>query len=331
MGTPNPIGKLGTLWDRWKLPANPHLNSTTADPAPGFHYFTAYDNTALGTPERIEEIIQELLTEEQETKEGSWYRREICALWEVDKASKVYAFTDELNVHAELPDNLTHHIVIFDIGHTAADAVGCWGWTDTDPTLRLAKESVKTGQTVTDLGDILREWNSEFPDVVDNVGDPGGVGAKTLAELKQQLPDLPISGVKKPEINLQVKIINAFLKRGGLTVPADSRVAAEIRVPVWENGIVNSKIDEGGVHSDAVPMARYACIAATPHLPEAAIKETPETRRARLQAEARQKRVNAALKKSRRKTPEDNFNEETTAEPVYGGGSNDFDDGDVWG
>jgi hypothetical protein len=52
-----------------------------------------------------------------------------------------------------------------------------------------------------------------------------------------------------------------------LKVPRTSRVYAEIRLPVWKDGIANSTIVEGA-HSDAVPMARYACILAKPYLPD---------------------------------------------------------------
>jgi hypothetical protein len=270
MGTPNPLGKVGTFWDYMTRPGATVITGTV------------YDNTKLGARDRIEQVVDEMLAEEGQTREGSWYQREILARWVVDLARRVYYFDDEANAYDDLPAHLTHFALIGDIGVRDADAVGLWGWGDTDPTLYLVAEYVARGQDTLSLGDQLRavlDDSTIGPMVVMVRLDGGGLGLKVILTLQKLFPGVPIGAVTKPPVNLQVKAFNARARRG-LKCKRTSRLYAEVRNSEWEGGIVNGKILETG-HSDVVPMARYACVELEQLLPDAPKDETDDQRRRR--------------------------------------------------
>lgn len=255
MGTPNPLGKVGTLWDR--------LNK----PGASIHHFTVYDNSKLGTRAQIETLIQEDLKDENESKESAWFRREYLAEWVVDIKFRVYDFDDDRNVYAQLPENLTHFMVAGDLGTSAADALAVAGWADDDPTIYLITEHIKKGQTIDALGKVIKRIY-EACDPIKILLDPGGLGSKVIITLQQWFPAFPIEAAVKPPINLQVKFLNDVLKAGRFKVPAGSQFSLEIRQASWVDGVVNGKIVEEGGHSDIIPAVRYLIIAAKPFLPE---------------------------------------------------------------
>lgn len=271
MGTPNPLGKLGTFWD--------YMNREGAVVVEG----TVYDNTKLGTREQIEAVVDEMLKEAGETRDGAWYQREILARWVVDLARRVYVFSDEDNVwplewEETGPPKFDHYAFIGDIGVRDADAVGDLGWNDGDPTLYLASEVVKRGQDTLGLADELKVLG-EAHDPLLMAFDGGGLGLKVILTLQKLFPDLPISAVNKPPVNLQVKALNDRLRRG-LRVSRKSQFYAEVRNSEWVGGIVNGKIQETG-HSDVVPMMRYAAVHLAQLLPDAVEDETPEEKHKR--------------------------------------------------
>jgi hypothetical protein len=260
MGTPNPLGKLGTFYD--------YMNRDGAVVVEG----SVYDNTKLGTREQIERVVDEMLAEAGETREGAWYQREILAKWVVDLARRVYVFDDDDNTYDVLPV-CTTFAFIGDIGVRDADAVGVWGWRDGDPTLYLVREVIKRGQDTLALADELRALLEEFQPIV-CAFDGGGLGLKVILTLQKLFPDVPIRAVNKPPVNLQVKALNDRAARG-LRVSKTSTFYAEVRNSEWVNGVVNGKIQETG-HSDVVPMARYAAVELAQLLPDAPVDETAD-------------------------------------------------------
>ncbi|HTI46805.1 MAG TPA: hypothetical protein VMB76_09630 [Casimicrobiaceae bacterium] len=281
MGTPNPIGKVGTFWEYMSRPGATVFTGTV------------YDNAKLGTRAQIEAVVDEMLAEAGETKEGSWYQREILARWVVDIARRVYHFDDEANAwplewEETGPPRFDHYALIGDIGVRDADAVGRWAWNDGDPTLVLVSEHVKRGQDTLGLGDELRPLIESRDDTpVVTAFDGGGLGLKVIMTLQKLFPDVPMRAVVKPPVNLQVKALNDRMVRG-FKVSRKSQFYAEVRNSEWVDGIVNGKIQETG-HSDVVPMARYAAVELANLLPDAPVDETPQERDARERHEAAQR------------------------------------------
>lgn len=281
MGTPNPLGKVGTFWDYMTRPGATVITGTV------------YDNTKLGTREQIETVVDEMLAEEGQTKESAWYQREILARWVVDLARRVYHFSDDDNVWPDDweengPPLFEHYALIGDIGVRDADAVGRWGWNDGDPTLYLASEHVKRGQDTLSMGDELRpliEDRERTP--VLTAFDGGGLGLKVIMTLQKLFPGVPMRAVVKPPVNLQVKALNDRMLRG-FKVSKRSQFYAEVRNAEWVDGIVNGKIQETG-HSDVVPMARYAAVELANLLPDAPVEETAEEKHQRERHEASQR------------------------------------------
>jgi hypothetical protein len=305
MGTPNPLGKVGALWERWE-------SGRFAK-----HGGTIYDNTKLGTKEQTEAIIAEDLAAEGQTKESAWFRREYLAQWEADHAARVYHFSDEANVYDELPTNLTHFYASGDIGVKGSDAVIVCGWADDDPTLYLVYEHIKAGQTDDDLGLVLAGPVMDFDPVQIDL-DGGGGGKKTVLTLQARYPGLPILEAVKPPINQQVAALNDRLRNGRFKVRRDSRFYKEVRQSAWVNGVVNGKIEEHG-HSDVVPAARYLAIGVRPYLPDEPDEPLPPevAKAAAYEAEriARQERARRASEP--RQDPDDDE-------------VSDWDDGEPW-
>lgn len=255
MGTPNPAGKVGTLWERWNAPRWAK------------HSGTIYDNSKLGTREAIEAVIEEDLREEGQSRESAWFRREYLAEWAVELSHRVYKFADEANLWRVLPE-LTHYAIAGDIGVKDNDALLLAGWNDDGPTVYLVREHVRRGQTVADLGFVIEQWCEEF-EVLKIALDGGGLGLKTIISLQQMMPALPIEAVHKPAVNIQVAALNDMLSPGLFKVEEGSAFAAEVRNATWVDGLANGKIDEHG-HSDVIPAARYLALTVRPYLPDAA-------------------------------------------------------------
>jgi len=259
MGTPNPLGKVGTFWE--------YGQRRGAE----VHTGTTFDNEKLGTREQIAAVVAEMLAEEGQTKESTWYRREILAEWVVDIARRVYAFDDDRNVIDVIPA-CDHFALIGDIGVRDADAVAKLGWRDGDPNLYLVEEYIARGQDTLDLAEMTRKAIADCHPLV-TAFDGGGLGLKVINTLRRLFPKVPIRSVTKPPVNLQVKALNNRLL-SGFKCLRTSRFYAEIRNSEWEDGIVNGKIIETG-HSDIVPALRYAALELVRLLPDKPREKTP--------------------------------------------------------
>lgn len=261
MGTPNPLGKVGTFWEYGQRKGAEVVTGTT------------FDNEKLGQRQQIEAVVAEMLAEEGQTRESTWYRREILAEWVVDLSHRVYLFDDDRNVCDALPTDLTSYALIGDIGVRDADAVAKVGWRENDPTLYLVEEYIQRGNDTLALGDQVGRAIKECRPLV-AAFDGGGLGLKVILTLRKLFPHQPIRAVTKPPVNLQVKALNNRLALGFKCLRS-SRFYAEVRNSEWEDGIVNGKIIETG-HSDIVPAMRYAAIELANLLPNAPRAKTPE-------------------------------------------------------
>lgn len=265
MGTPNPLGKVGTFWE--------YMQRKTVE----VHRGTVYDNEKLGTREQIEAVVTEMLAEETDatgaplTRESVWYRREILAEWVVELSRRVYAFDDDRNTIDVIPA-CDHFALIGDIGVRDADAVAKLGWRDGDHNLYLVEEYIARGQDTLDLAEMTRKAIADCRPLV-TAFDGGGLGLKVINTLRKLFPKVAIRAVTKPPVNLQVKALNNRLL-SGFKCLRTSRFYAEIRNSEWEDGIVNGKIIETG-HSDIVPALRYAALELVRLLPEKQRQKTP--------------------------------------------------------
>jgi len=251
-GTPSPLGKVGALWE------------ATQNAQFSAHQFDAYDNVKVGTVQQIEQIINDDLAVEQQSRESAWFRREYLAEWVVDEEARVYHFEDDRNTYEDLPDDLNMYACAGDIGVRDADAMPIVGWNDSRPEIYLVEEVIKRGQDALGMSDeVERVWNQYNPIVM--AFDGGGGGLKTILTVQHLYPSAPIKAVDKPNVNLQVKALNQLLKR--LKVKRSSRFYEEVRQSEWMNGIVNGKIREYG-HSDVVPAMRYLAVEILQYLPD---------------------------------------------------------------
>lgn len=306
MGTPNPAGKLGTFWDYLQRQG---VGKFAAEP--GSDAFTVYENAKLGTREQIDAVVEEMLAEENVTKDSAWYQREVRALWVVDLARRVYYFDDDANTYDELPPGLSHFAVIGDIGVRDADALGAFGWQDDDPTLYLVEEVIKRGQDTLDLADAAKGLVERHGAIL-AAFDAGGLGLKVVMTVQKLLPGVPVKAVDKPPVNLQVKALNDRLRRG-FKCSRRSAFYAQIRNSEWVDGVVNGKIQETG-HSDIVPTGRYAALELARFLPDAPEVVTVDEH-ARREKVAR---IKAAQRAAAPKTFESQFEDEDDGEEFYG-------------
>lgn len=260
MGTPGKLGKVGPWWEAIQRSE---------------HHFewTVYDTVGIvidGVPVTLEDIeatIQEDLAAEKQTKESAWFRIEYLAIWDVDVSLRAYRFSDEENVYDELPGGLCHAVSFGDIGVRDEDAFGSLKWGDSDPTMYLVEREIRAGLTTDDEKIILARIN-EDDRPIEMVIDTGGQGAKTFITVQTAMPHLPLVAARKPEVNIQVKLLNNALEGGWLKVKRGSRFAADVRKATWLNGIVNGKLMEDGIaKSNIVPGVRYGVIHAIPYLP----------------------------------------------------------------
>lgn len=307
MGTPNPAGKLGTFYEYLNRPGVGRFSGE-----PGSDKCTVYENSKLGTREAIEAVVDEMLAEEQQTRESVWFRREILAEWVVDLARRVYHFDDDRNTYEELPE-LTTFAIIGDMGVRDADALGIFGWRDDDPTLYLVEEVIKRGQDTLDLAKATgKACDERNPILV--AFDAGGLGLKTLKTIQKLMPGLPIRAVEKPAVNLQVKALNDRLRRG-FKCSRKSAFYAQIRNSEWVDGIVNGKIHETG-HSDIVPTGRYAALELANLLPDARKEQTEDEkkREAYLEGVRRAERLAKAARNRSSDYDTDEFSDDLTTD-----------------
>ena len=152
------------------------------------------------------------------------------------------------------------------------------------------------------------------------VVDPGGLGQKTIRTVQSLFRDIPITEALKPPIPIQVRAVNQLLQTGRLKMRRDSQLAAELLRPTWENGIVGTKVDEHGKHSDLVPALRYVCLAVANMLPDLTTPETAEVEAKRLEAEQKAANIAAAAKQYRLRTGklnDDDIAESLETEPEW--------------
>lgn len=305
IGTPPPA-LVGPFYDAWKSSKWSHHHATMLD--------NPYISISAGKP--ISEVMDEERANLGVTIDAPIWQREWLGKWVEDRESTVYRYETAVNAYTDLPDNLTTYLIGVDIGYGDADAIAVLGWNEDDGKVYLVEEDVVKKQTVTTLGEKLRDLRDAYNPIV-MVADSGGVGLKTIETIRQDL-DIDVTPAVKPPVVQQIRLVNDALRTGRLLARDDSVFAEDSRLVVWVNGVVGGKVDEKAYHSDICPAVRYAWMAAMPYLkgyeapPE---PEPPIEVRMRQEAERQQRRA-AARRMGHQ--PDEVFEEAV-------------DEGDLWG
>lgn len=220
------------------------------------HHWTLRQNPYI--PHADEELAE--IRKETGLKEADpAYQREFEGLWVADKDSLVlWGYNPAVNDYdpAELPGGRWRYVVVFDIGHTAADAIAVLGWSDLDPRLWLIHEDITHEQTDVDLGRKLEALDAKYKPIA-IAGDHGGGGRKTMATIAQ-INQLALHDVVKGDEAAQFRAANSALMAGEhrLMLPKGSQASDETLLIRWDMNAVRRKIDKT-YHSDIWAAIRY--------------------------------------------------------------------------
>ena len=266
--------------------------------------FTYRDNDKVPSFAHTEKLIDEDLRAQGVNRESAYYRREYGGPdgpeFAVDLAERVYQLTDK-NFVDSIPERLQNYATGGDLGVSANDALVTIGWDDNSNDIYVVEETTATGQDSLAFATMANDVSQRLhPHVI--AVDPGGLGQKTIRTVQSLFRDIPITEALKPPLPIQVRAVNQLLQHGRLKLLRSSRLAKELSGPTWENGIVGSKIDEHGKHSDLVPALRYVCLAVANMLPDMLPDVPSHIVAEQLEKEAKSAAIAAAAKQHRLRT-----------------------------
>ena len=238
------------------------------------HHWTILDNPWI---EKISGKKPEVILEEERRRRGiteddPTYQRECLGRWVEDKSSLVFKFDSAKNVYDVLPQtDAWDYVVGVDIGHEDADAVAVLGWTSESRSLYLCEEHVRTKQTISELGEMVKRVVEKYePHAV--VVDTGGLGKKIAEELKDRW-GIYLEPAEKTRKLEHIELLNDALRTGALLVKAESRFAQDAMLVEWtERGF---KVSET-YHSDITDAVLYAFRACKHYTTEIAVKTESE-------------------------------------------------------
>jgi hypothetical protein len=271
LGTPSLAGKIGTWYEAT-------INKAIEQPR-----FSYLDNDKVPSFAVVEQLIDTELAALGYTRESAYFKREYLAEFAVDLAEKVYQLSDN-NLVDSIPMFYQRHATGADLGVSANDALVTLGWNDKSQDVWVSDEETASGQDTIAFALMLeRLWLRRKPLTISV--DPGALGQKTIKTVQSMFPEIPIEEAKKPPIPIQVRAVNQLLQSGRLKLLRTSRLAAEMAVATWENGIVGSDINEHGKHSDLVPALRYVCLRVLDLLPQPKKPKTELSQEEKIDAE----------------------------------------------
>lgn len=255
MGTPSLQGAQGAWYD------------ATINERFEQHRFGYLDNDRVQSFADAEALIDDELAALGYDRTSAYFRREYLCEFVVDRAERVYQFTEANLYDGDAPDNLEVFVMGGDVGVSDSDAVLSLGWRKDSPLVWVDDEDSASGQDALAFAAMVTRVNDKRRPIVISV-DPGGGGMKTILTVRKVAPGIPIKAAEKPPIPHQVRAVNLLAQSGRLRVKRNSKLAMELMRATWKDGIVGSEINEHGPHSDLVPCLRYAALAATPYLPK---------------------------------------------------------------
>lgn len=246
-GTPGPV-PVGYFYDCINNPEWEHFA------------WTVFDNPWIlkksgKTPqEHLEaELKRRGVSHDDPVVQREWFGR-----WVYDPNSLVFRYSPELNHYDELPQIAAGEwecLIAGDIGWDDADALGVLEWNTTRPDVWLTEEHVMAKQTITQLGNRLREMaDRKKPLTV--VLDFGGLGKKIAEELSARW-GLRVEPAEKERKLEHIELLNDAMRTGVFHAKKDSRFAGDCMLVEWDKTNPEKwKISER-FHSDAGDMVLY--------------------------------------------------------------------------
>ena len=228
-----------------------------------------------------------------------------------DPDSLAYKYSIRVNDYQALP-HYTSTILGVDIGYNDADAISALTWDDAgNGDVYIAEDETESHQDDRQLSIMLKRFIVKYNPikiVVDTAGN-----RKTFESVKHTLR---LEGVLTPmeprpilPVADQVGIMNDALRSGRLHARADSTFAQDCLRVTWQDGIAGGKLAKNP-HSDAIPAATNALVAALSLLPDtAAPPSDEELAHALLEAaqEAKAARRRQAERQNGKPRPTDDF------------------------
>ena len=253
-------------------------------------------------------------------------QREAFGVLVEDPDSLAYVYAKAVNDFKSLPE-WTTSILGVDIGWNDSDAVAALVWDENgNGDCYLAEDETKDHQTDRDLATMLKRFIAKYDPIKIMVDTAGN--RKTFESVRDQLRREGIITRMEPRPIIpqadQVGLVNDSLRSGRLRVKATSTFAADCKRVTWKDGVQGGKLAKNP-HSDAIPAATNALLAALPILPNHQEPPTPEdelqAKRDEL-AQAKADRMRKAAAQVKKPKDEDGFD--------MSGEDEEFDDADAW-
>lgn len=224
------------------------------------HVWTVFDNPWIlkKSGKTPQEHLDAELKRRGVTVDDPSIQREWFGRWVYDPNALVFRYSAELNDYDTLPiiqEGEWECLISGDIGWDDADALGVLEWNTTRPDIWLTEENVLPKQTITQLGDRLKEM-ADRKQPLTIVLDFGGLGKKIAQELTQRW-GLKVEAAEKERKLEHIELLNDAMRNGRFHAKRDSRFARDCMLVEWDKtNPENPKISDR-FHSDAGDMALY--------------------------------------------------------------------------
>lgn len=221
------------------------------------HKWNMFDNPhiRLKSGKTPQQLLDQDLARKGVTLADPSIRREVFAEWATDTSSLVFKYDRGLNDYREAPA-LTDFVVGVDIGFDDADAISVLGWSSLEPKIYLVEESIKAGQTVTDLAEEIGRFLNKY-NPLRIVMDTGGLGKKLAEELRRRyaLPIIAAEKVRKFEF---IELLNDALRTGMFKASSNSQFAHDCMLVEWDRSNPQKLAVKDTFHSDITDSVLYA-------------------------------------------------------------------------
>lgn len=251
VGTPAPV-PVGYFWD---AAFGKHAAQWE------HHSWTCFENPWLQkksgkSPQQHldEELKRRGVTVDEPSIQREWFGR-----WVYDPNALVFRYEAGRNHFDDLP-SLAHGewecVIGGDLGWDDADALCVLKWNTTRPDLWLTEEQVLPKQSITELGNRLRELVDRHQPLA-TVLDFGGLGKKIAQELTQRW-SLKVEPAEKERKLEHIELLNDSMRSGVFHAKKDSQYAKDCMLVEWDKSKPEKwKISER-FHSDVCDAVLYA-------------------------------------------------------------------------
>lgn len=246
VGTPGPV-PVGYFYDCIQNPEWAHFG------------WTVFDNPWIERKSKKtpQEHLDAELKRRGVTVDDPVIQREWFGRWVYDPNSLVFRYESGRNHYDALPTlgGDWECVVSGDIGWDDADALGVLAWNTTRPDLWLVEECVLPKQTITQLGDRLREMVDKHKPL-GVVLDFGGLGKKIAKELTQRW-SLNVEAAEKERKLEHIELLNDAMRTGVFHAKKDSQFAQDAMLVEWDRSTPEKPKISDRFHSDACDMVLY--------------------------------------------------------------------------